>query len=233
MKFNYSSWYERAREKAWKKFGGRFYTPTQTKRVYPKQGLLGYKVLIDGYNNTFEVPSDQLHRVRSSGITRSDKTDLYVGYSDEEREKIIQMKTFIKQFALDERQRAKQIAATHLQQSRRPPLLSRRTSTDISRHRTSTDVSRHRTSTDIPKQQTATITKQILEAISSSEFANSQILSSVIDLDPKVCKATVDTDNPSNTNILLTELNNPIRTESKLLKNLLILYLMIMKFRYS
>ncbi|CAF5094083.1 unnamed protein product, partial [Rotaria socialis] len=43
-------WYERAREKVWKKYGGRLlYNPSQAKRIYPTQGLLGYKVLIDGF----------------------------------------------------------------------------------------------------------------------------------------------------------------------------------------
>ncbi len=115
-------WYERARERAWKKSGGRSLNTSPTKRVYPEQGLLGYKVLIDGYNNTFEVPPEQLRNVRSGSTFKSDQSDRYVGYTEEEREKIIQTKTFVKEFALDDRKRAKQIAAAHLQQSRRPPL---------------------------------------------------------------------------------------------------------------
>ena len=114
------SWYERAREKAWKKYGGRFYNSTQSKRVYAKQGLLGYKVLIDGYNNTFEVPTEQLRIVRSGGTVKSENTDRYIGFTNEEREKIVRMKNFVKDFALDDRKRAKQIAAANLQQARRP-----------------------------------------------------------------------------------------------------------------
>jgi hypothetical protein len=122
--FFLNRWYERAREKAWKKYGGHFYSTSQTKRIYPKQGLLGYKVLIDGYNNTFEVPSEQLHSLRSAGTLKTDQNSTrYVGFSDEEREKIIKMKSFVKDFALDERKRAKQIAAINLQQSRRPPVV--------------------------------------------------------------------------------------------------------------
>jgi hypothetical protein len=43
--------------------------------------------------------------------------------NEEEREKIIERKAFIKDFALDERKRAKQTAAANLQQKRRPPLV--------------------------------------------------------------------------------------------------------------
>lgn len=193
MKF-FSSWYERAREKAWKKFGGRSYTTTQTKRIYPQEGLLGYKVLIDGYNNTFEVPAEQLRPIRSGNGAQADKADRYAGYSDEEREKIIHMKIFMKQFALDERRRAKQIAATNLQQSRRPPLLFNQTSVDIYK----------------------TPTAQVLEGVSSSsELSSSQILSSISNIGIKAFKSILETDNPSNTNILPTELNESIRIEKK------------------
>ncbi|CAF3696153.1 unnamed protein product [Rotaria sp. Silwood1] len=117
------NWYERAREKVWKKYGGRLYNTSQGKRIYPKQGLLGYKVLIDGFNNAFEVPLEQLRNVRSSGTIKTDQDDHYNVLNEEEQEKINKMKMFIKHFALDERKRAKQIAAENLQQSRRPPLL--------------------------------------------------------------------------------------------------------------
>jgi hypothetical protein len=88
----------------------------QTKRVYPEKGLLGYKVLIDGYNNTFEVPPEQLRNARSGGALR---TGRYIGFNDEEREKLIQTKAFMEQFTMDDRQRAKQTALIHLQQSHR------------------------------------------------------------------------------------------------------------------
>lgn len=120
--FAFYSWYERARERAWKKYGGRFHNLSQLKRVYPKKGLLGYKVLIDGYNNTFEVPPEQLRNIRSGATAKSNDSDRYIGYTDEEREKIIKTKAFVKDFALDERKRQKQIAAANLQQSRRPPM---------------------------------------------------------------------------------------------------------------
>ena len=112
------SWYERAREKAWKKFGGRFYTPSQTKRVYPAKGLLGYKVLIDGFNNEFEVPAEQLRNLRSSQGHR------YAGFSAEEREKMIKMKAYVKDYAMDDRTRNKHIVATR----RHPTYLSQASS---------------------------------------------------------------------------------------------------------
>ncbi|UJR36041.1 hypothetical protein I4U23_028778 [Adineta vaga] len=105
------SWCERAREKTWKKFGGQLST-AQTKKIYPETGLLGYKVLIDGYNNTFEVPPEQLRIIRSDNASR---TDCYLGFSDEEQEKILQMKTSMKKFASDERRRVikQAVAAYH------------------------------------------------------------------------------------------------------------------------
>ncbi|CAF4284594.1 unnamed protein product, partial [Rotaria sp. Silwood2] len=181
------SWYERARERAWKKYGGRFYTTTQTKRIYPETGLLGYKVLIDGYNNKFEVPIEQLRGARSSNSSKSDQMIRYAGFSDEERAKIIRMKAHIKQFALDERRRAKQIAAVNLQQSRRPPLLLSQMSTDLNKH-------------------------AIIEGISSlSEFSSSQVLSCISGLD---IKPIVETDNSSITSLLQSTLVNPIRSET-------------------
>ena len=120
-------WHERAREKAWKKFGGRFFL-AHTKRVYPKEGLLGYKVLVDGYNHTFEAPPTQGRAVRSGSSTRSNQTFAYGAFSDEERTQIAQMKSSMKQYVMDERQRAKQLAAAQLQQLRRPPNLLPRSS---------------------------------------------------------------------------------------------------------
>jgi hypothetical protein len=62
-----------------------------------------------------------------------------MGYSDEERDKIIQMKTFVKEFALDDRKRAKQIAAAHLQQSRRPPILLQQSLSSIEPNKQSSE----------------------------------------------------------------------------------------------
>ncbi|CAF0836993.1 unnamed protein product [Rotaria sordida] len=192
------SWYERARERAWKKYGGCFYTPTQTKRVYPETGLLGYKVLIDGYNNKFEVPIEQLRGARSTILSKSDQFNRYIGFSDEEREKIIHMKAHMKQFALDERQRAKQIATQNLKQSRRPPLLLSQISTDVNKHPTTT-----------------TTAAAAAEGVSSSsEFSNSQVLSNISGLDIKSMKPIMETDNPLITSLLQSTLVNPIRSEN-------------------
>ncbi|CAF3760901.1 unnamed protein product [Adineta steineri] len=110
------SWCERAREKTWKKYGGQNSTVIQTKRIYPEQGLLGYKVLIDGYNNTFEIPSEQLQ------LVRSDRGDRYITLTDEEREKLIHTKALMKQFSSDERRHFKQVVAAHIHQSTLSPI---------------------------------------------------------------------------------------------------------------
>ncbi|CAF3277865.1 unnamed protein product [Rotaria socialis] len=156
-------WYERAREKVWKKYGGRLlYNPSQAKRIYPTQGLLGYKVLIDGFNNAFDVPIEQLRNVRSGGTTKSDRDNHYNTLDDDEQEKINKMKMFIKHFALDDRKRAKQKAAENLQQSRRPPLLLSSSQTTLSKNRS------------VPKSS---------KTISSSfELSNNQKQSKNIDL---------------------------------------------------
>lgn len=121
-----SSWYERAREKAWKKYGGRFYNPGQSKRVFPKTGLLGYKVLIDGCNHNFEVPTEQSRNAKKT----SEQDDFrYSLYTSEERMRIHQVRNAIKESSIDDRTRAKQVALLNLKKSRRPPnFFSRRTS---------------------------------------------------------------------------------------------------------
>ncbi|CAF3910026.1 unnamed protein product [Rotaria sordida] len=174
------NWYERAREKVWKKYGGHLYNTSQGKRIYPKQGLLGYKVLIDGFNNTFEVPLEQLRNVRSGGSTiRSDQNDYYHILNDKEQEKINKMKIFIKNFALDERKRAKQIAAENLQQSRRPRLLLL-PQTKLNQNKSS---------------------KKILKSIPSSsfEFSNKQKQLNRMDTNLKLSKIILKNENLSNT----------------------------------
>ena len=126
----FSSWYERAREKAWKKFGGRFFLP-HTKRVYPKEGLLGYKVLVDGYNHVFEAPPTQARATRSGSSTRPNQEFAYGAFSEDERAQNIRIKSSMKQYVMDERQRAKQIAAATLKQLRRPPKLLPRPSPTV------------------------------------------------------------------------------------------------------
>jgi hypothetical protein len=172
------SWYERAREKAWKKYGGRFQSTSQTKRIYPKKGLLGYKVLIDGFNNTFEVPIEQFHGAPSASTTRSEQDSRYAGFSEEERDKLIRMKSFVKEFALDDRKRAKQIAAANLQQSRRPPLLIHQTS-DPNKHSIQPSDS----------------------IVSLTEVSSSQNRSNIIIPDLKTFRKMFDIDNSSVTNL--------------------------------
>ncbi|CAF2813880.1 unnamed protein product [Rotaria sp. Silwood2] len=174
------NWYERAREKVWKKYGGRLYNTSQGKRMYPKQGLLGYKVLIDGFNNAFEVPLEQLRNLRSGGTTKSDQDDHYNILDKEEQEKINKMKIFIKHFALDERKRAKQIAAENLQQSRRPPLLLPQTKSNQNKS-----------------------SKKISKSIPSSfEFSNKQGQLNKTNTNLKTSKIILENDNTLSTNII-------------------------------
>ncbi len=158
--FFFDSWYERAREKAWKQYGGGFYITNQRKRVYPKQGLLGYKVLVDGFNNTFEVPEEQLRNKRSGRNFKSDENIRYAGFSEEEREKIIKRKAFIKDFALDERERAKQTVAANLQQTRRPPLVLLPPKETFDQNKQSVLVSERRSSS-VLNLTSSTITKRM------------------------------------------------------------------------
>ncbi|CAF3340496.1 unnamed protein product [Rotaria socialis] len=190
------SWYERAREKVWKRTGGHLFTASPAKRIYPVTGLLGYKVLIDGYNNKFEVPVEQLRGARYSGTNKSDHFDHYVGFSDEERQKIIQTKAYIKQFALDERRRAKQIARARLQQARQTPTSLPRTSADLQKHRT------------------ITISEDVS---SSSELFMGQYLASFSATNTKAMKPIVELDNSSTTTSLLqSTVINPNRSDTSL-----------------
>ena len=149
--------------------------------------------MIDGYNNTFEGPTE-----RHQTVLRSNKVDRYVGYSNEEREKIIQTKRFMQQFASDERRRVKQTAATNFQTSYRPPPLLSRKSTDIKKH--------------------LMLTRQFSENMSYiSDLSNSQILSNVSPQDLKTTKSVLGRDNSSVINLLPSPVINPIRTESKLI----------------
>ncbi|CAF2245234.1 unnamed protein product [Rotaria magnacalcarata] len=187
------NWYERAREKVWKRTGGRLFTASPAKRVYPVTGLLGYKILIDGYNNKFEVPVEQLRGARYSGTNKSDHFDHYVGLSDEERQKIIETKAYMKQFALDERRRAKQIAQARLQQARQTPTSLPHPSADLQKHRTTT------------------ISE---DASSPSEFFMSQYLTSFSATDAKPMKPIVELDNSSITSLLQSTVINPNRSDT-------------------
>ncbi|CAF1316717.1 unnamed protein product, partial [Didymodactylos carnosus] len=114
-------WYECARESAWKKHGGNFYSNPQAKRIYPKTGLLGYKVLIDGYNNTFDVVHEQFLQQQSSvtkQIGDSDYVERYFGKDDYEKQKYLRMKTYMKQCGLDDRHRKGNVAPTFTDQRR-------------------------------------------------------------------------------------------------------------------
>lgn len=192
------SWYERAREKVWKRTGGRFYLGVPSKRVFPETGLLGYKVLIDGYNNKFEVPAEQLRGARANSANKPDYFDRYIGFSDEERDKIIQTKAYIKQYALDERRRAKQLAAARLQEARRKNTFSTPAPADSNKQPTT------------PSAYAGEGMTPLLES-STNPFLLSFTAS-----DAKQVKSVVETDNSSSTSLLQSTLVNGNRSDGKI-----------------
>ncbi|CAF0754445.1 unnamed protein product [Didymodactylos carnosus] len=114
-------WYERARESAWKKNGGNFYSNPLSKRIYPKTGLLGYKVLIDGYNNTFDGVQEQYLQQKPNSAKHSggiDYIDRYFGKDIYEKEKYLQKKTYMKQFGVEDKHRKGNLAPTITDQRR-------------------------------------------------------------------------------------------------------------------
>lgn len=206
MFFFSRSWYERAREKAWKKYGGRFCTTSNVKRVFPETGLLGYKVLIDGYNNKFEVPSEQLRGPHQNDTISVDHGDLYAGFTNEERDKIIQMKAHIKQFALDERRRAKQGTPAHYSQAHRTQKLPQKL---------------NNTNNQPAKKILATAAKtaaamQAFEATSyASDLSSSQVLSSTSVSDFKPMKPIAEMENSAAHHYASTEITSSTRLDSK------------------
>ena len=99
----------------------------EVKRAYRSKGLLGYKVLIDGFNNTFDAPNEPMHRIASGRKSQLDQTDRCIGFADEERAKILEMQASMKQFRADEQQLLTPHTGTSsLQKTRHPPLLAQR-----------------------------------------------------------------------------------------------------------
>ena len=148
------------------------------------------------------MPIEQLRSQHSAGTLTSDQDYRYINMSEEEKKKIIQMRTFIKDFILDDQQRTKQRAALNLQKLRRPPSLLPQTSANLQKY---------------PIKTTA-----MSEGISSaSEFSNSQILSSLSVIPMKPNQSILNTDN---TNLQSASSINAPPLESKLFNNSLILY---------
>lgn len=136
-----------------------------------------------------------MRKSRSEGSITGERADGYIAYTDEEREKIIRTKAFVKQFALDERQRAKQIAATNLQ-ARRQRLSASRASSDGSKQ--------------------SIVAAHLLEGVSHtpSDLSSSQIVSNVSAVDVKGFKPVVQIDNPTDEHLVSIELIDPIQNEN-------------------
>jgi hypothetical protein len=104
------------------------------------------------------------------------------------------MKSFIKDFALDDRKRAKQIAAAHLQQSRRPPMLLSQSLTE------------HNKQHSIPASEGIS---------SSSEFSTNFKRSITLVPDSKTFKSMLDIDNSSVTDLTPSTLVGAQQIKSK------------------
>lgn len=120
--------------------------------------------MIDGFNNAFELPIEQLRNLHSGDTEKAEQSEYQFGYDEEEKEKINKMKLFIKHFALDDRKRAKQKAAENLQHSRRPPVFqqtklnqTKSTKTSAKTNESSLTLSNHQKGT--PTNKNLNITK--------------------------------------------------------------------------
>ncbi|CAF4723350.1 unnamed protein product [Rotaria sp. Silwood1] len=193
-------WYERAQERVWKKYGVYIHSSTEIKRFYQSQGLLGYKVMIDGFNNTFDASNVPICSVTSSRQSKLEQADRCSGYTDEEREKIVKMKTYMKEFGATKRQQAKPPAVNNLQKLRHPPFLSQNSLLNAKQQ---------------PTDLTSINSPLFLEDIMTpSEICNSQDLSSFIGLNHQSSKFIFDIEKLSK--VSKTQLNtaNPTTFES-------------------
>lgn len=88
-----------------------------SKRIYPENGLLGYQVCVDGFNNNFEGPIEQVRTTRSNSIVPTEMNCRYGNFTEEERRKIFKTKLYMKDFLLSDRARARQSIAYHKRRS--------------------------------------------------------------------------------------------------------------------
>ncbi|CAF1102494.1 unnamed protein product [Rotaria sordida] len=192
-------WYERAQERVWKKYGVHIHNSIEIKRSFQSKGLLGYKVMIDGFNNTFDASNEPICSVTSSRKSKLDQTDRYSDYIDEENEKIHKMKAYMEGFGAVERQRTKPPAVNNLRKLRHIPFLSQYSLLDAKLQ---------------PIDLTSINSAVFLEGIMSpSEISNSQGPSSFIGLDHQCSKFIFDME--KSLNISRTQLNaaNPATFE--------------------
>lgn len=117
-------WYERARERVRRKYGVNIDRSLDIKRAYQSNGLLGHKVWIDGFNNNFDASNESIYPTNSDKICKSDQTNRYSSYTNEEHEKILKIKTYMKQFGSDKNQRVKIASTSDHQKQQHPSLLA-------------------------------------------------------------------------------------------------------------
>ncbi|CAF4686041.1 unnamed protein product, partial [Rotaria sp. Silwood1] len=171
-------WCERARERVWKKYGVQNDSSVDIKRTYQSKGLLGYKVLIDGFNNTFDASDESMCPVASSRKWQRDQTNRSGDCTNEECEKILKIKAHMEQFVADEQQRTKSTAAINPRKSQHLPLLAQHGLLGAKTQ---------------PINFASTNSSVILEDIvSSSELSNGQDLSSSIGSDHQTQSAAAN-----------------------------------------
>lgn len=193
-------WYERAQVRVWKKHGVPIDTSAALKRDALSRGLLGYKVLIDGFNNTFDASNASNCSAVSDKRSQTNEADRYIGYTNEERERILKMKAYMKKFVADTKQWGKSTPANIRQKSRHPPLLAQHGLLGA-------------------KMQTVNLAltkpSTLMEDLgSSSQLSCSQVLSSSTDPDQQRSKLVVDCDSSLNIDTAASIITNSTAIES-------------------
>ena len=111
-------WCERARERAWKKYGAHLGSSIEIKRAYKSKGLLGYPILIDGVNHTFDASNEPMYRMASGRKSQIDEPDRHIDYTDEKSRGIHKVEASIKSFGGGERRPTQHAANIDLQKTR-------------------------------------------------------------------------------------------------------------------
>lgn len=194
-----SRWYDRARERVWKKHGAPLDHSIEIKRSVQSRGLLGYRVLIDGFNNTFDpsVVSNSSEASRSQA--NIEELIRYNTYSNEERENMLKTKVYMKQFLASHPRRAKTVANSFGRRSRNTPLLAQHGI-----------MGARMQAVNYTTKNSSVLSENFT---SSSEFSHSQDRSTIVDRDYQSSKLTSVSEE-----LLSVGMTQPIATTSTSLK---------------
>src|SRR5262249_53769859 len=136
------------------------------------------------FNNTFDASNEPIRCVPSNRKSQIDQTRRFIGYTDEEREKLIKMEAYMKQFGADERQWTKHAATINLQKSRHSKRLGQRGF-----------MGEQIQSIDLALTNPSVLVE---DSVSSLEFSKCKGLSGFIGLNPQFSKSIVDVENSLN-----------------------------------